>query len=206
MHVKEGLECRSGGIRCVIDGAECLRVSREVARLFGKEVADGALKNFAIMVCSDAFVETYALSKEVARVVEVLFSSGYIPYSAGMYLGRLRKARPVFIPSTQLLELLYSTHGLARAFMIGESGVRPFLYGKDVLGVSLLKCFPPIEPGEVVGIVGRDGSIYGLGLSTVGSCEEAYRLRGSRRVIARNIFDVGWYIRGISLGERKYKV
>jgi ribosome biogenesis protein Nip4 len=75
-----------------------------------------------------------------------------------------------------------------------------------VLRASVLECFEPLSKGEVVGIVGEDGFVYGVGLSVIDSCQEIEGLRNVD-VVAENVFDVGWYLRGgTKARERKFKV
>lgn len=189
-------------IRCSWGGEEILA---HVARLFGEE-ALRPLEGLQVLICRNSFTEAYALTPEVAEAVKALMAAGRVPFSAGLYIGRLRQARPYFIPSHNLVQEIYRALGRpVRAFTIGEQGIRPYLYGKDVLAASLKQCHPPIEAGEVVAIIDEDGWVYGIGLSTKNNCREARKAKPSE-VIAKNVFDVGWYIRSQTRKERKYKI
>ncbi len=159
------------------------------------------------LICTGAFTEAYLLTGTLMDAVTRLIESGRVPYAAGIYVGRLRRTRPTFIPSHDFLQYSFNVLGkVVRAFVIGEEGLRPFLYGKDALKASVRECRPPLVKGDVVAVVGEDGFVYGVGISALDSCSE---LRGLKRtdVVAWNVFDVGWYLRGgTEARERKFKV
>ncbi len=193
------------GIRCSFDDTARF-MKGTVARLFGEDAVK-VFEGFSLLVCRGEFAEAYLLRGEVVDLVKGLLGSGRVPYAAGLYAGRLRRSRPTFVPSVDFLSFLYSGLGsLRRALIVGERGLKPFLYGKDVLRASVLKCFEPLSKGEVVGVVGEDGFVYGVGLSVIDSCREVEGL-GSVDVVAENVFDVGWYLRGgTEARERKFKI
>jgi len=193
MSTKEVLEGHAGGIECrITDGEEVLS---HFKRLFGEYSIRVISELGNIMICSGVFTEAYILPKNLVTTVIKLFTSGYVPYSAGLYVGRLRRLKPRFIPSINALYIIYKNIGLKRALMVSEEGLKPFLYGNDILKMSVIKCFEPIDKDEVVGIVGSDKYVYGIGLSTISSCEEIKKLKDVD-VVAYNVFDVGWYLRG----------
>lgn len=192
-----------GTVRCRVGGSE---LEEHVTRLYGAE-AIRAIAGYVPMYCWSSFTEVYLLREELLEVVERVLSSGRVPYSAGLYAGRLRRSRPKFIPSHVLVERVYEVLGrYVRAFEAAEQGVKVVLYGRDLLKSSTLRCFEPVERGEVVSVVGTDGRVYALGLSEVSSCSELGKLR-AEDAVARVIFDLGWYLRGGTVArERKYKV
>ncbi len=171
------------------------------------EEVEGLLTGYTPLICEGVFREAYLLSKDVLEPVNILLKSGKIPYAAGMYVGRLRRREPYFIPSTDFLQYVYSSLGrVFKALIVGREGLKPFLYGKDVLKASVRKCIPPIKKSDIVGIVGEDEYVYGLGLSTIENCNEISSLRRTDPV-AINIFDVGWYLRGgTEAREKKYRI
>ena len=193
------------GIRCSFEDTAQF-MEGVVARLFGGDAVK-VFDGFSLLVCRGEFAEAYLLRGEVVDLVKDLLGSGRVPYAAGLYAGRLRKSHPAFIPSVDFLSFLYSgLGGFRRALVVGERGLKPFLYGKDVLRASVIRCFEPLGRGEVVGVVGEDGFVYGVGLSAVNSCREVSGLRNVD-VVAENVFDVGWYLRGgTEARERKFKV
>ncbi len=192
-----------GTVRCRVGGSE---LEEHITRLYGAE-AVRAIADYVPMYCWSSFTEVYLLREELLEAVERILSSGRVPYSAGLYAGRLRRSRPKFIPSHTLVEKVYEVLGrYVRAFEVAEQGVKVVLYGRDLLKSSTLRCFEPVEKGEVVSVVGTDGRVYALGLSEVDSCSKLGRLR-AEDVVARVIFDLGWYLRGGTVArERKYRV
>ncbi|MEM2021507.1 MAG: hypothetical protein QXP80_04715 [Zestosphaera sp.] len=159
----------------------------------------------SLLVCSGDFDEVFLISGELARLVKEVLASGLTPYSAGLYVGRVRRGRPRFVPSVNLLQDLYrEADALINALVVSQEGVKPFLYGGDILKKSVIECHPPVERGEVVSVLDADMHVYGLGISRISGCEELGELR-ELDVVAVNMFDVGWYIRGEAYSERKYK-
>jgi ribosome biogenesis protein Nip4 len=195
-------------IRCFYGGTKVLEAIHKFFKGFlsMQEVKD-LLNGYTPLICEGVFMEAYLLSKDVLETVNILLQSGRVPYSAGIYVGRLRRKEPSFIPSTDFLQYVYSSLGrILKALVIGGEGIKPFLYGKDVLKASVRKCIPPIKKSDIVSIVGEDQYVYGLGLSTIGSCDEISSLKRTDPV-AINVFDVGWYLRGgTEARERKYRI
>ena len=192
-----------GTVRCGLGGGE---LEEHVTRLYGAG-ATRVLIGYVPMYCWSSFTEVYLLREELLEAVDKILNSGRVPYSAGLYAGRLRGSRPLFIPSHLLVERVYGVLGrYVRAFEAADQGVRVVLYGRDLLKSSTLRCFEPLEIGEVVSVVGTDGRVYALGLSEVSSCSELEKL-GAEDTVARVIFDLGWYLRGGTVArERKYRV
>ncbi len=158
-----------------------------------------------ILSCEGRLTEIFILSEELTKVVDKIIAQGLTPYSAGLYLGRLRKGKPSFIPSINILQEIYQETGeVVNALVVAEEGLKPFLYGGDVLRKSVVSCHQPLKKGDVVAILGTDMRVYGLGISKIDGCEELER-RKDLDEVASNLFDVGWYIRGEARKERKYK-
>ena len=55
------------------------------------------------LICTGVFTEAYLLTESLLNAVTRLIGSGRVPYAAGIYVGRLRKVRPTFIPSHDFL-------------------------------------------------------------------------------------------------------
>lgn len=158
-----------------------------------------------LLLCTNRFTEVFIVSEALAEIVDLVMARGLTPYATGFYLGRLRKGMPHFIPSINVLHEMYRETGrVINAFVVADEGLKPFLYGGDILKKSVLSCYHPVRKGDVVAILGTDMRVYGLGLSKIDGCEEL-REKGELEEVASNIFDVGWYIRGEARRERKYK-
>ena len=190
-------------VTCRIGGEE---LPRHLERLYGPR-APGALEGYTPLYCSGGFTEVYLLRQPLVGAVEALLRAGRVPYAAGLYAGRLRPRRPLFIPSHLLVERVYGyLGGYSRALQLAEAGVRSVLYGRDALRESVASCHEPLEAEDVVSILGQDGRVYAIGLSEVSGCDSLTRL-GGREVVARTIFDLGWYLRGGTVPrESKYRL
>ncbi|MEO3993466.1 MAG: hypothetical protein QN229_04070 [Desulfurococcaceae archaeon TW002] len=193
------------------DGAEvrCQEASlQEIREELPPHIVEYLMSKYTqatLLICSNKITEVFILSKVIAEVVGRVITQGLTPYAAGLYLGRLRKNKPRFIPSTNILqEMFRETEELINALIVAEEGLKPFLYGGDILRKSVVSCYEPVRKGEVVAVLGTDKIVYGLGLSRIRSCEELENMEDLEEV-ASNVFDVGWYIRGEARKERKYK-
>lgn len=198
MHPKE-----ESVIKCSLGGEE---VFEHVGRLFSSK-ALSALEGYIPLYCSGGFTEVYLLKPELVEAVRRLLRGGRVPYSAGLYAGRLRAEKPRFIPSHILVEKVYRVLGTpVRAVVLAEEGLKTVLYGRDVLRASVLRCFEPVEPGEVLSVLGPDGYVYALALSRLGSCRSLEEMK-PLDVVAKNVFDLGWYLRGgTKPRESKFKL
>ncbi len=189
------------GIKCWVRGFKGF-CEDYLKGLFGSEVCE--LTNYSVLICSGIFTEAYLLSSEVLEVVNVLLRAGRVPYSAGIYVGRVRRSPPRLIPSADFLGFIYEFLGSPRrAFKVSWRGIKPFLYGRDILKSSVIKCFDPVSRGEVAAVLGEDGLVYGVGISEVDGCDSLKGF-GDLEVVVKNVFDVGWFLRSDS--ERKFKV
>lgn len=195
----------------MLNGAEvrCWKTSmQEIQEVLPPHISEYLTKKYSgttLLLCSNRFTEVFILSEKLAKVVNEVMKYGLTPYSAGLYLGRVRKGMPHFIPSINILQEMYEeTKKLVNALVVTDEGLKPFLYGGDILKKSVVECYPPVKKRDVVAVLGADMRVYGLGLSKIEGCEELEKKRDLEEV-ASNIFDVGWYIRGEARRERKYK-
>ncbi len=203
---EEVLKCTSGGITCEVSELVNELIKSLIREYLGNDVAEFTAGLGRFMLCRGEFSEAYLIPKELEGLVTKLLRSGRVPYSVGMYLGRVRSRKPRFVPSVNLLHITYCELGVRSALVVSLKGLKPFLYGNDVLKESVINCFEPVRRGYVVGIVGEDGYVYGVGLPVINSCSELNLLKGSD-VVALNVFDVGWFLRGGTVPrERMFKV
>jgi len=182
-------------IRCFMDRKGTARTAIE-GYVIDRQVVEDLLRDKSLMICEGIFKEAYLLDERVKQLVEKLLEVGKVPYSAGLYIGRLRRKRPTFIPSVNLLNKLHLILKRPyRALVVKKEGIKPFLYGKDILKASVVGCYAPIIKGDVIAVFGEDKQVYGIGLSTISSCNEIKDLKRTDPV-AIHVFDVGWYLRG----------
>ncbi len=199
MPTKETLKC----FECPEDLRA--RLVGELFNIFHRDITSVLTPYNKFLICSALFTEVYLVTDQLLQAVKALWRANRNPYSAGLYVGRLRKSKPHIIPSVMLANAVFSKlETYKNSVAISEEGLKPFLYGKDVLKASVVRTYPKIVPNNYVFVLGLDGQVYGLGISRVGE-EEMGKLRDDE-VVVRNVFDVGWYLRGgTEPRERKYK-
>ncbi len=188
-------------LKCFIDSS----VKEIIASYFSHvDLPRSVFEERSGLICRGTFSEAYLLNQEVLEVTGKLTASGRIPYSAGLHVGRISSNR--LIPSHDFLQFIYDLLGKpVKAIEVSEAGLKPFLYGKDVLKASTVKCYPPLKRGDFIGVIGTDRYVYGIGKSLINACDELIPLRNTEPV-AINVFDVGWYLRGgTEPKERKLK-
>lgn len=100
----------------------------------------------------------------------------------GTWLGVIIDNKPYLAPG--VYEEIYRDIGSYRAaIIVGEQGVKNFLYGNDILEQSIIKEYPPTDQPVAV-IDSYDGKVIGV----------AKRVMGRRRLY-RNIYDLGIFLR-----------
>lgn len=178
----------------------------ELSSIFQCNIVEALTPYERLIICSGIFSEAYFVSDALLEVVKMLWERGRNPYCVGVYAGRIRKHKPYIVPSITLANIIFSKLGTyTNSVVVSEDGLKPFLYGKDVLKASVIKTYPKLIPNGYAFIVGPDGQVYGLGIAKV-SDEELPQLNNNE-VVVRNVFDVGWYLRGgTNPREKKFKI
>jgi ribosome biogenesis protein Nip4 len=88
--------------------------------------------------------------------------------------------------------------------VVSDEGLKPFLYGRDVLKASVTNVYPKLRRKDIAFVVGSDGYVYGVGISLVD--DSTINDLGRNDVVVKNVFDVGWYLRGgTEPREKKFK-
>lgn len=87
-----------------------------------------------------------------------------------------------FIPSISIVRSIYSNHGVKSAIIVGEQGIKAFLYGNDVLPDSVISIIPPAKDLYAV-IDSSDDEI--VGFASWDPIKKIYA----------NIFDIGMFLR-----------
>lgn len=201
MPLKEALKCFS----CFEVSRLCSRVLSELKRVFGVDVTELLSPYSELLLCSGLFTEVYLVSSDLLGVVNVLRRSGRVPYCVGIYVGRFRGRKPYLIPSTMLANIVFSRLGrYVSTVVVSDEGLKPFLYGRDVLKASVTKVYPKLRRKDIAFVVGSDGYVYGVGISLVD--DSTINDLGRNDVVIKNVFDVGWYLRGgTEPREKKFK-
>jgi len=97
---------------------------------------------------------------------------------SGRWIGLLINSKPYL--STTLYEEIFRDKGFRAAIVVSENGVKNFLYGRDILEISVLEKYPPLDnpiavidhsDKNVIGVVEPEGDFY------------------------RNIYDLGLFLR-----------
>lgn len=100
----------------------------------------------------------------------------------GVWIGLLIDGKPYLAP--RIYEEVYRRRGYRAAIIVGDQGVKAFLYGNDVLRESVLREYPPLH--DAVAVVDHsDNRVIGV----------ARRVRGRGRTYYRNIYDLGMFLR-----------
>lgn len=85
-------------------------------------------------------------------------------------------------PSIPLVKKIYSSKGFRAAVLVGEKGVKAFLYGNDVLLESIIEKYEPVD-GLVSIVDSSDNEIIG------------FAKWNPRKKVFENIYDLGIYLR-----------
>lgn len=100
----------------------------------------------------------------------------------GVWVGVIIDNKPYLSP--EIYEKIYHDIGTYRAaIIVGEKGVKNFLYGNDVLEQSIIAEYPPLDQPVAV-IDNLDGKVIGVA--------KRWDVRGK---IYRNIYDLGIFLR-----------
>jgi predicted RNA-binding protein (TIGR00451 family) len=112
------------------------------------------------------------------------------PYSAGLAIGELKKH---FIPSIAGADLIarYSERKNKYYIMVGEKAEKLVLYGRDIMGESIVEASDALDENELVIVLNK-----ALEAIAVGKTRFAGRsLFQKSRVTVTTIADAGYYLR-----------
>jgi len=129
----------------------------------------------------------YLVSSKVEEAAAHLNSS----YSIGLAIGKLGKRD--FIPSIAGADL-FARYGKRNQFyiIISEKGEKLALYGRDIMGESIIEASGNLPENELVIVVNRSDEAIALGRTRFSG-----RLLLQRgRVTVSTITDAGFYLRG----------
>ncbi len=148
---------------------------------FGERTLD-VLREGEIYAARAYWIELHLVSPGLEELITLLGRLGRHPYSAGLFLGWIRRRK--FHPSLPLIQRItgLADKGIVR---VAEKASQLFLYGRDVLCGSI-KGFVGGRPrkGQLVIIANELGEPLGLGV-----------FRGGKEVCVENKLDLGWYLR-----------
>lgn len=90
--------------------------------------------------------------------------------------------RDTLVPSIPLTTRIYERVGFRSALVVGEQGVKAFLYGNDILRESVIEIIPP-NTGLYAVIDSMDNSVIG------------FARWNKRKDVYENIYDLGLFLR-----------
>ncbi|MFW9911315.1 MAG: PUA domain-containing protein [Candidatus Thorarchaeota archaeon] len=111
-------------------------------------------------------------------------------HSLGIRLGDATKEG--FRLSLQILEALAEVTD--RKLIVSRQGAEAFSYGRSILKESVIKLNPSVRRGQMVIVLNKDGEVLGLAALSVDG--NKLRRLARNRLVAKNILDIGTYLRG----------
>ncbi len=149
-------------------------------------------KNVYAYIYEGYFNEVYAINKNAKKIIDEILEKKKHPYALGFHVGRIRKNK--FIPS---LELGYAAVAKTNAYVIvNNKGEKNFLYGKDIFTESIIDIGTTIREKQVVLVLNDKHEYTGIGRSLGAITKRRDQILVPRRkVIIKNIIDLGWYLR-----------
>ncbi len=154
---------------------------KTLADSFGEEALN-VLRGGEIYAVEAYWVELHLLGAEVEKLTGIIGRLGRHPYSAGLFLGWVRRGS--FTPSLPLIQLIVGIAERGVVYVSEKAGML-FLYGRDILCSSVLR----VKGGkprrrQLVIVANKRGEALGLGV---------FEKKGS--VCVENKLDLGWYLR-----------
>lgn len=177
----------------LVDPVEWAEITEQIDKEFGSGVTKEILGDRAPITLADDRQKTYYLvpTNWIEKVVS------YDEESAGLFdirfmglqLGQMSKIR--FILSLQILPILKElTSNIIR---VSSRGAEAFTYGKSILKESVIRVPRNLKRGQRVIVVNEDDQCLGIAALSMDSIRVG-RLSPDK-LVAKNLADVGWYIR-----------
>ncbi|MCK4279254.1 MAG: hypothetical protein KAW94_01630 [Candidatus Thorarchaeota archaeon] len=116
----------------------------------------------------------------------------FTPLSLGIWLGDLVEGK--FRLSLPVLERVQEF--TSNLLIVSRQGAESFTYGRSILKESVNKIDPSLLRGQKVFILNESNECLGLAALSV----DAYKINrlAKDRLVAKNLVDIGWYIRRLS--------
>lgn len=170
-----------------------------VDKCFCREYRDYILSEFEIMYIpkNDVVSRVALIPKDIVDYV-INLSANVNVLSAGIIIGWVKKKKK-FIPSTHLFSLaIQKNFKFGCAVVAKQQGVKAFLYGNDLLVLSVEKFLHPIEKGLYVAVIDpEDMNAIGIGRLVVDPKDfNKYLSEGKVLLpVVENVFDLGALLR-----------
>jgi len=174
-------------------------VSRYIEKCFGKECLNTILSDYGVKLFSkNRHRERVCLiPKSVSTIVSIdLININVV--AVGIIIGWIEK-NSVFIPSTHLFNMVRE-----KGFSIGcsivakQHGVKAFLYGRDLLALSVERFLYPVEKDMYVAVLdSEDMSVIGIGKLVIDPSDLGKLLSEGKvlALVVKNVFDLGILLR-----------
>ncbi len=149
-------------------------------------------KNVYAYIYEGYFNEIYAINEDAKKIIDEILEKKKHPYALGFHVGRIRKNK--FIPS---LELGYAAVAKTNVYVIvNDRGEKNFLYGKDIFTESVIDIGTTIREKQIVLVLNDRHEYTGIGRALGVITKRRDKILAPRRkVIVKNIIDLGWYLR-----------
>ncbi len=149
-------------------------------------------KNVYAYIYEGYFNEIYAINEDAKKIIDEILEKKKHPYALGFHVGRIRKNK--FIPS---LELGYAAVAKTNVYVIvNDKGEKNFLYGKDIFTESIIDIGTTIREKQIVLVLNDRHEYTGIGRALGAITKRRDKILAPRRkVIVKNIIDLGWYLR-----------
>jgi len=116
----------------------------------------------------------------------------FTPLSLGMWLGDLVEGK--FRLSLPALERVQEY--TSNLLIVSRRGAESFTYGRSILKESVIKIEPSLLRGQKVFILNESSECLGLAALSVDAAKIGRLAKD--RLVAKNLVDIGWYIRRLS--------
>ncbi len=133
----------------------------------------------------------YAISSLLwEKLQDLLNVQGLKIESVGVWVGEVKEEN--FNPSLELMQLI-APHIRGRTMYLTERGSQIFVYGHNVLAQSVKKVTRDVSKNDIVLVRSFEG--LPIGMAKILENPKKIRKMNDDEVFAKNLLDVGWYIR-----------
>jgi ribosome biogenesis protein Nip4 len=167
-------------------------VVHQIDAAFGQGVTEKLQADrIPIILRMDGGLSFYLVPREWLDRITVE-SESFDPHMLGLWLGDMKRgefklALPVLHHIVPLTD---------KRIVVSRHAAEAFTYGRSILRESVLKIEPTLQRGQQVLVLNTDDECLGLAALSV----DAGRLQllSAHELVAKNVMDIGWYLRRFS--------
>ncbi len=152
-------------------------------RAFDRWGIFGFFKEKSLLIKYNGVREVYFLSTALERIVSV-----QQPMHAGLMVGELKKS---FLPSMQGADIIARMSKKFPYIIVNEVAEKIILYGRNVLGQSILEMAENLEENEIVLLLNINKEPIGIGRTKF----SGYSLLQENKSTVDTLVDAGYYLR-----------